>query len=252
MDKKDDSLKHATKLMQGKTLRSSGQRVQRTLSDQVWMEMIEEDPTLMRFYQDHEMINRPLLPEQQEWVSYLRSQTSATELAKLTKIKKSTVDHWFRRDDKGFSYPSLEDWNKIKPYLKEIKFDKELTTVEVIEWQQKEDWPTPTTQDTEHTKMKINKKGRRLSKDGKTSHSLNLADKVQVRQSSVKEKWSTPTASQASKPVNKKAPSVASGSHGSTLEQDVGERNPELIGQRLNPEWVNRLMGFPDGWLNLE
>jgi len=135
-------------------------------------------------------------------VKYLSSQTTATELAKLTKIKKSTVDHWFRRDDKGFSYPSLEDWSKIKPHLTEIKYDKELTTVEVIEW------------------------------------------------SSAKESWSTPRASQATKPVNKKAPSAASGSHGSTLEMDVGERNPELIGQRLNPEWVNRLMGFPDGWLN--
>ena len=65
MDKKDDSLKHATKLMQGKTIRNSGQRVQRTLSDQVWMEMIEEDPTLMRFYQDHEMVKHDL------WLSFL-------------------------------------------------------------------------------------------------------------------------------------------------------------------------------------
>jgi hypothetical protein len=210
------------------------------------MDMIEKDPSIMEIYQDHEMVSRPLLPKQQDWVEYLRSQTSATKLQKLTGIKKSTVDHWFRRDDKGFSYPSLEDWAKIKPHLRDLQFDKEMTTVEVTEWtSQKQMWPTPSTQDNEHLNMKLNEKGRREAKNGGQDRSLNLADKVQVR-----EQFSTPRASQATKPVNKQAPSVKSGSHGSTLEQDVGERNPELIGQRLNPEWVTRLMGFPDGWLN--
>ena len=138
------------------------------------------------------------------------------------------------------------DWSKIKPHLKEVKYDKEMTTVEVIEWTgEKEMWPTPSTQDNEHLNLKLNEKGRRIAKNGGEDRSLNLADKVQVR-----EQFSTPRASQATKPVNKQAPSVKSGSHGSTLEQDVGERNPELIGQRLNPEWVTRLMGFPSGWLN--
>ena len=39
-------------------------------------------------------------------------------------------------------------------------------------------WPTPTLQDTPHKKMVLTSTGRRLSKNGKSSHSLNLADKV--------------------------------------------------------------------------
>jgi DNA-cytosine methyltransferase len=46
-------------------------------------------------------------------------------------------------------------------------------------------WPTPTTQEIEHPNMKLTKTGRRLTKDGKDSHSLNLADTVRM--------WPTPT-----------------------------------------------------------
>ena len=60
--------------------------------------------------------------------------------------------------------------------------------------------------------------------------------------------YSTPRASQASKPINKQAPSVKAGKHGSTLEQDMGERNPKLIGKRLNSQWISLLMGFPQDW----
>ena len=66
-------------------------------------------------------------------------------------------------------------------------------------------WPTPTTQEIEHPNLKLSKTGRRLSKDGKSSHSLNLADSV-----------ASPT------------------------------------GGKLNPMWVEWLMGFPQGWTDLE
>ena len=40
-------------------------------------------------------------------------------------------------------------------------------------------WPTPTTNDTEHPNAKIDEYGRRkATKEGGTTHSLNLADKV--------------------------------------------------------------------------
>ena len=107
-------------------------------------------------------------------------------------------------------------------------------------------WPTPSTQDNEHEDLEINEKGRRKAKNGGESRSLNLADKVQVQT------WSTPRASQASKPINQQSPSVKNKKHGSTLEMDVGERNKKLIGRRLNYGWVLRLMGFPDGWLDLD
>ena len=44
----------------------------------------------------------------------------------------------------------------------------------------KQMYPTPTTQEVEHPNMVLNEKGRRLTKDGKDSHSLNLADTVKM------------------------------------------------------------------------
>jgi DNA modification methylase len=32
-------------------------------------------------------------------------------------IPKTTIEHWFRNDIKGFSYPSIEHWELIKDYL---------------------------------------------------------------------------------------------------------------------------------------
>ena len=49
-------------------------------------------------------------------------------------------------------------------------------------------WPTPTTQEIEHPDMELTETGRRKSKDGKSSHSVNLADKVQMN-------WPTPQVS---------------------------------------------------------
>tara|TARA_R100000458_G_C8228801_1_gene211108 strand:+ start:51 stop:995 length:945 start_codon:yes stop_codon:yes gene_type:complete len=146
MDSKEDALKHATKLMQGKTHRASGEPVQKTLADRIMMDEIEKNPSLMDHYKDHKMTIRPELPPQQEFVKYLRENTTIKELAQKTDIKKTTIEHWFRKDQKGFSHPSIEDWNKIKPYLKTIKYDKEMTKVQTAEWTPKM-WPTPTTQD---------------------------------------------------------------------------------------------------------
>jgi hypothetical protein len=65
-------------------------------------------------------------------------------------------------------------------------------------------WPTPTTQEVEHPNMMLTRTGRRLSKDGESSHSLGLADRVRMSD-----------------------------------------------GGRLNPAWVEWLMGFPEGWTDL-
>ena len=45
-------------------------------------------------------------------------------------------------------------------------------------------WPTPTTQEVEHPNAVLTETGRRKTKDGKDSHSLNLADSVKM--------WPTP------------------------------------------------------------
>ena len=148
MDSKKDGLKHATKLLQGKTHRASGQPIQVTLSDKVMMEKIKQNPELMTIYQNHQMEERPYLPPQEDFVTYLRKQTTIKELAEKTTIKKTTIEHWFRKDKAGFSYPSVENWEEIKPHLKEIQFDMEMTTVETKEWTTKSQMlPTPTTMD---------------------------------------------------------------------------------------------------------
>lgn len=64
---------------------------------------------------------RPNLPTQQEFVDFLRSKITLKKLTEeITDIKKTTVEHWFRRDAKGFSYPSINDWNKIKHLLNDF------------------------------------------------------------------------------------------------------------------------------------
>ena len=54
------------------------------------------------------------LPPQDFFVSFLRSRTSIKQLCENTDLKKSTIEHWFRRDTTGFSYPTIENWNEIK------------------------------------------------------------------------------------------------------------------------------------------
>jgi site-specific DNA-methyltransferase (adenine-specific) len=57
---------------------------------------------------------RPKLPSQKEFVNYLRNKTTLKDLVENTNIKKTTIEHWFRNDEVGFAFPSVEDWNKIK------------------------------------------------------------------------------------------------------------------------------------------
>ena len=152
MDKKEDALKHATKLLQGKDTRASGESVQITLADQIAMEDIKNNPKLYEKYKDHMILKRPYLPKQKLFVDYLRSVTSVKELDEQTEIKKTTIEHWFRYDDKGFSFPSLEDWETIKPLLKEIKYDKELSYVIKEDWtDSKVAFPTATARDWKDT-----------------------------------------------------------------------------------------------------
>lgn len=79
---------------------------------------------------------RPKLPTQETFVSFLRSKTTIKQLCNEIKdIKKTTMEHWFRKDEKGFSYPSIEDWNKIKYLLNDFSdefniIDHQLTYVE--------------------------------------------------------------------------------------------------------------------------
>ena len=125
MDIADDSFIFAAKLLKGKINRSSNSRVQITLSTDVAMEYLKSNPHLINEY-DKPFKIRPNLPNKFEFISYLKSNSTIKDLANKTDLPKTKIEHWFRKD-KCFSYPSIEDWNKIKPHLKTIQFDDELT-----------------------------------------------------------------------------------------------------------------------------
>ena len=125
-------------------------------------------------------------------------------------------------------------------------------------------WPTPTTQEYPHEEMEVNEKGRRKSKKGDTSHSLNLQDSVSLapdlwptpnprdtrrgchqRQLATEvELWPTPTASEEH-----------AGTNPNGLMQEMLGNHPDVRGQglgTLNPSWVGWLMGLPINWEALE
>jgi len=222
MDSKEDSLKHATKLLQGKNLRSTGSRIQITLADEVMAQEIINNPELMELYKDYEMMTRKNLPEQQEFVDYMREQTSVKELHEKTNITKTTVEHWFRRDKAGFSHPSVEDWNLIKPHLTTIKYDNVMTALHSIEWKQEEMkiWRTPDAHcnrgpsSAKRMKMKL-EKGMPISINDQVAHP-NLM-------------WPTPNARDWKDSVNTVPPSVGK-TRGHTLGMKVAaERLKELL-----------------------
>jgi hypothetical protein len=80
-------------------------------------------------------------------------------------------------------------------------------------------WPTPTTQEIEHPEAKLTKTGRRLSKDGKNSHSLGLADQVTM--------WPTPRATERMGYYEQPSPSMIKGTHGWSLPAAVTDEASE-------------------------
>ena len=60
---------------------------------------------------------RTKLPMQKDLVDFLRSKTTAKILANSTDIPLTKIDHWFRYDETGFAYPTIEDWNKVKEFI---------------------------------------------------------------------------------------------------------------------------------------
>jgi hypothetical protein len=95
-------------------------------------------------------------------------------------------------------------------------------------------WPTPTTQENEHPGATWTSKHRRVAPSGVT-HGMNLADAVQ--------KWPTPTVDD-SKNVTRKSGAYQS------LTRAVHDTS--FPNGKLNPTWVEWLMGFPTGWTDLE
>ena len=60
---------------------------------------------------------RPSLPTQKEFVKFLRERIKINVLIDSVDIPKTTIEHWYRNDEKGFAFPSIEHWDIIKDYL---------------------------------------------------------------------------------------------------------------------------------------
>jgi len=60
---------------------------------------------------------RTKLPMQKYLVDFLRSKTTAKILANSTDIPLTKIEHWFRYDETGFAYPTIDDWNKVKELI---------------------------------------------------------------------------------------------------------------------------------------
>ena len=75
---------------------------------------------------------RSKLPKQKEFVEFLRSKTNAKVLAENTDIPLTKIEHWFRFDNSGFAYPTIEDWKKVREHIDDYDvMDEGLTYFEL-------------------------------------------------------------------------------------------------------------------------
>jgi len=89
-------------------------------------------------------------------------------------------------------------------------------------------WPTPTMQDGENTAGP--------SQFRRNSLPLNAAVM-----------WPTPRATESELRTFGRTPSQEAGKHGKYLAVEAGQ----TLAVKLSAVWVGRLMGYPDGWLDL-
>ena len=206
------------------------------------------------------MEERPYLPPQEKFVTYLREQTTIKELAAKTTIKKTTIEHWFRKDKAGFSYPSIENWEEIKPHLKTIQFDMEMRTVQNKEWTIKSQMlPTPTSMDhLPQRSPEALKRQMEGPRKGRTSLS-NLREAVNPK---TVETFNNllPTPRAAKGMGMRLSKGMANLEHKKYLETEIAAKvhthgevqNTDLTqtGENmfLNPQFVEEMMGYPIGW----
>jgi DNA (cytosine-5)-methyltransferase 1 len=131
-DTGEKSFEYAAKILNGKTVRKSNEKVQKTLSMDVAMEYLKDNPELIQQL-DQPFKVRPNLPNKIDFINYLKSQTNIRELTDKTDIKKTTIEHWFRKDN-SFAYPTVENWNTIKKLFNQLKYDYEMTHEVEEDW----------------------------------------------------------------------------------------------------------------------
>ena len=142
------------------------------------------------------------------------------------------VRHIAESGSSAWPTPTVDDSKNVNP--KENRFHGLVAAVAM--------WPTPTTQEIEHPDLTLTETGRRMSLDGLTSHSLNLADAVRM--------WPTPRAAMGEQRNHTVYARPLTSPQ--NLENRIAQVDGPAIGGRLNPMWVEWLMGFPLGWTDLE
>ena len=87
---------------------------------------------------------------------------------------------------------------------------------------------------------------KRVTKSGRSVYRLALSERTMKDTGFVF--LASPRASQDFKPIRKQTPRERSGKHGQTMCSCLGIIFPERIGQYINPQFAEWMMGFPIGW----
>ena len=141
---------------------------------------------------------------------------------------------------------------------------KPLTLAVTEKEEERKLWATPTTQEIEHPNAELTESGRRKTKDGKDSHSLGLADQVQLFPTPCARDWRGASSVQTMADKIKKGiraqmdqlPNrVALEESLNLLSEENNSKDlhtmPKPNGQ-LNPNWTEWLMGYPIGYTDLK
>jgi hypothetical protein len=134
-DMNNANMTAAAKLMKGAKRRASGQRIQKSLTMAIHQVILNGNPNLADELARNQILKRENLPTQEEFTNWIGTITNAKELSEKTKIKLTKVEHWFRIDKSGFSYPTIKEWEIIKPILNPTQeMDKMMTTTTSKQW----------------------------------------------------------------------------------------------------------------------
>jgi DNA modification methylase len=104
-------------------------RNQRTVWESKYKDLETEATHRQGMHRDRgaQLVEKRNLPPQKEFVDKLRQHFTIKEIVEKTGMSETKVSHWFRYDQSGFSYPSVEDWKKIEtdlfPELVEVFYE---------------------------------------------------------------------------------------------------------------------------------
>ena len=87
---------------------------------------------------------------------------------------------------------------------------------------------------------------KKVTKSGRSVYRLTLS--VRTMKDTGFVSLASPRASQDFKPIRKQTPQEHVGKHGQALCSSLGIIFPERIGQYINPQFAEWMMGFPLGW----